>query len=66
MLIARQAIDVLLKMDIERTRMRYCFTEYKEVYFLIKSVLTIGSEEPYEIMYWDQYIHTGTCKTDQC
>src|SRR5579859_653058 len=29
--IARYAIDQLLKMDIEQTRMRYCFTEYKDV-----------------------------------
>ena len=28
---ARYAIDQLLKMSIEQMRMRYCFTEYKEV-----------------------------------
>ena len=29
--VARQAINTLIKMDIEQTRMRYCFEEYKEV-----------------------------------
>ena len=29
--VARHAIDVLLKMDIEQTRMRFCFSEFQEV-----------------------------------
>jgi len=29
--IARHAIDALLKMDIEQTRMRFCFAEFQEV-----------------------------------
>ena len=33
--IARQAIDGLLKMDIEQTRMRFCFSEFQEVGTLI-------------------------------
>lgn len=49
-IIARQAIDVLNKMDIEQTRMRYCFTEYKEVYAHYSS-LTTGREKLNEIMY---------------
>jgi len=37
---ARQMMDALNKLDVEQTRMRYCFTEYKEdVKNLIKSCI---------------------------
>jgi hypothetical protein len=29
--VARHSIETLLKMDVEQCRMRYCFTEFKEV-----------------------------------
>lgn len=62
--IARQAIDTLNKMDAEQTRMRYCFAEFKEVY-PYSLELTIGYQKSDEIMYWDKYLHSGTCKADE-
>jgi len=37
---ARRTIDVMNKLDVEQTRMRYCFAEYKEdIKNLIKSCI---------------------------
>ena len=64
--IARYAIDQLLKMDIEQTRMRYCFIEYKDVIpFPEDSSWWTGVQEFDEIMYRDKNFYTIPCKATQ-
>jgi|SRR5277367_471909 len=61
--IARQAIDALLKMDIEQTRMRFCFSEFQEVQRLKVKVNHTGHQKLEEILHRDKYFHSRSSET---